>query len=239
MMTTVQALVWSGILTLLMVLVASAFCARVWEPGGVMVAFGNREGVAPPMGMAGRADRAARNMLEAMVMFLAVVLAAQIAGKGAQAAMGATVLQSKTLAVIPDEEQVLSEDLQPDRSAAKLARQHRWIPIVAKSQRGLVVTRPGTRSRPALAVLIDCVKDVRFHDKNYSKVDPLTRSHGSLHNFKPLSCTGVDGCIHQTLGQLFHARDVAGFHGKSAALIFVHAGATRHTEPSGRYAARS
>ena len=91
MMTTVQALVWSGILTLLMVLVASAFCARVWEPGGVMVAFGNREGVAPPMGMAGRADRAARNMLEAMVMFLAVVLAAQIAGKGAQAAMGATV----------------------------------------------------------------------------------------------------------------------------------------------------
>src|SRR5215217_2922989 len=60
MMTTVQALVWSGILTLLMVLVASGFCAKVWEPGGVMVAFGNREGVVPPIGMAGRADRAAR-----------------------------------------------------------------------------------------------------------------------------------------------------------------------------------
>jgi uncharacterized MAPEG superfamily protein len=91
MMTTVQALVWSGILTFLMVLVASAFCARVWEPGGVMIAFGNREGIVPPAGMAGRADRAARNQLEAMVMFLAVVLAASIAGKSAQAAFGATI----------------------------------------------------------------------------------------------------------------------------------------------------
>jgi uncharacterized MAPEG superfamily protein len=91
MMTTVQALIWSGILTLLMVLIASALCAKVWEPGGVMVPFGNREGVAPPMGMAGRADRAAKNQLEAMAMFLAVVLAAHIAGKGAQAAYGATI----------------------------------------------------------------------------------------------------------------------------------------------------
>ena len=91
MMTTVQALIWSGILTLLMFLVASALCARVWEPGGVMVAFGNREGVAPALGVAGRADRAARNQIEAMVMFLAVVLAAHIAGKAPQAALGATI----------------------------------------------------------------------------------------------------------------------------------------------------
>jgi uncharacterized MAPEG superfamily protein len=91
MMTTVQALIWSGILTLLMVLVASACCAKVWEPGGVMIAFGNREGVAPPLGFAGRADRAARNQIEAMVMFLAVVLAAGIADKTSQAALGATI----------------------------------------------------------------------------------------------------------------------------------------------------
>ena len=91
MMTTVQALVWSAILTLLMVLVASAFCARVWAPGSAMIAFGNREGVPTPLGMAGRADRAARNMIEAMVMFLALALAASIAGKSAQAAYGATI----------------------------------------------------------------------------------------------------------------------------------------------------
>ena len=91
MMTTVQALVWSGILTLLMVLVASACCAKVWEPGGAMAAFGNREGMAPPLGLAGRADRASKNQLEAMVMFLAVVLAAGIADKTSQAALGATI----------------------------------------------------------------------------------------------------------------------------------------------------
>jgi uncharacterized MAPEG superfamily protein len=91
MMTTVQALVWSGILTFLILLVASAFCAKLWEPGGPMIAFGNREGVAAPLGMAGRADRAAKNQLEAMAMFLAVVLAAHIAGKAPQAAFGATI----------------------------------------------------------------------------------------------------------------------------------------------------
>src|SRR5437762_13035006 len=92
MMTTVQALVWSAILTLVMVLVASAFCAKVWAPGGAMIAFGNREGVPTPLGMAGRAQRAAWNMMEAMVMFLALVLAASIAGTSAQAAYGGTLL---------------------------------------------------------------------------------------------------------------------------------------------------
>ena len=91
MMTTVQALVWSGLLTLVMLLVASGFCAKVWEPGGAQVAFGNREGMPPALGIAGRADRAAKNQMEAMVLFLALVLAAQVAGKGAQAAYGATI----------------------------------------------------------------------------------------------------------------------------------------------------
>ncbi len=91
MMTTAHAVIASGILTLLMLLVASALCARPWMPGGVAIAFGNREGIPPPVGMAGRADRAARNMIEAMVLLLAAVLAAQLSGKGPQAAMGASV----------------------------------------------------------------------------------------------------------------------------------------------------
>ena len=91
MMTTIQALVWSGLLTLVMLLVASGFCAKVWEPGGAQVAFGNREGMPPALGIAGRAERAAKNQMEAMVLFLALVLAAQVAGKGAQAAYGATI----------------------------------------------------------------------------------------------------------------------------------------------------
>jgi uncharacterized MAPEG superfamily protein len=91
MMTTVTALVWSGILTFFMTLIASALCAKIWTPPGMVIAFGNREGLPQPLGLAGRADRAARNMMEGMILLLAAVLAAQLAGKGAQAAMGATV----------------------------------------------------------------------------------------------------------------------------------------------------
>ncbi len=101
MMTTAHAVIASGILTLLMLLVGSAFCAKAWTPPGMDIAFGNRESVAPPIGTAGRADRAAYNMLEGMVMFLAAVLAAQLAGKGAEAALGASVFFWARLAYWP------------------------------------------------------------------------------------------------------------------------------------------
>ena len=91
MMTTVQALVWSGILTFLMFMVASALCAKVWTSPGAQIAFGNRENLPMPLGAAGRADRAARNMIEGMILFLAAVLAAEMVDKGAQAATGATL----------------------------------------------------------------------------------------------------------------------------------------------------
>jgi len=91
MMTTVQALVWSVILTFLMLVLGLVFRTQAWSPSGVMIAFGNREAVVAPLGVGGRADRAAKNMIEAMVMFLALVLAASVAGKAPQAAMGATV----------------------------------------------------------------------------------------------------------------------------------------------------
>ena len=91
MMTTVQALVWSGILTFLMLVLGLLLRTKAWGPEGMMVAFGNREAVVAPLGVAGRADRAANNQIEAMAMFLALVLAASIAGKAPQAALGATV----------------------------------------------------------------------------------------------------------------------------------------------------
>lgn len=91
MMTTVQALVWSGVLTLVMLLAASLIRAEAWTPAGFLVALGNRENLPAPVGFAGRADRAAKNMLEGMVLLAAAVLAAHIAGKSAQAAFGATI----------------------------------------------------------------------------------------------------------------------------------------------------
>jgi uncharacterized MAPEG superfamily protein len=74
-----------------MLMVASAICAKMWTPPGMQIAFSNRENLPTPLGLAGRADRAARNQIDAMVMFLAVVLAALVAGKAPQAATGATI----------------------------------------------------------------------------------------------------------------------------------------------------
>jgi uncharacterized MAPEG superfamily protein len=91
MMTTVQALVWSGILTFVMAVVAAGICIKAWAPSGMQTAFGNREDLARPEGFAGRADRASKNQLEAMIMFTALVLAAHVAGKAPQVALGATV----------------------------------------------------------------------------------------------------------------------------------------------------
>jgi uncharacterized MAPEG superfamily protein len=53
---------------------------------------GNREGMAPITGWAGRAQRAHFNMLESLVVFAIVVLAAHLAGRAdATTALGATI----------------------------------------------------------------------------------------------------------------------------------------------------
>ena len=80
-MSDPKYLVWSAILTLLMLLVASACRAQPWTPAGMQAAFGNRDNLPPATPLAGRADRAAHNMLEAMVLFIAVLAAAHFAGK--------------------------------------------------------------------------------------------------------------------------------------------------------------
>ena len=72
----------SAILTFVMLLAASMARARGWTPAGMKVAFGNRDDVPEPTPMAARGDRAAKNMLENLLLFAVVVLAAHAAGKG-------------------------------------------------------------------------------------------------------------------------------------------------------------
>ena len=71
-------LAWAVVLTLIQMLVAASGAASQY---GVMPLFGNREGLAPLAGWAGRAQRAHRNMLENLVLFAALVLVAVAAGK--------------------------------------------------------------------------------------------------------------------------------------------------------------
>ena len=79
----------SAILTFVMLLVASLLRARAWTPHGMGVAFGNRDNLPEATPLSGRAERAARNMLEGMLLFITVMLAAQIAGVvGPRVALG-------------------------------------------------------------------------------------------------------------------------------------------------------
>jgi uncharacterized MAPEG superfamily protein len=71
-------LAWAVILTLGQMLVAASGAAAQY---GVMPLFGNREGLAPLAGWAGRAQRAHRNMLENLVLFAALILICAVTNK--------------------------------------------------------------------------------------------------------------------------------------------------------------
>ena len=82
----------SAILALLMLLLAGLLRARAWTPAGLGVAFGNRDALPEPTPLSGRAERAARNMLEGMLLFVVVLLAAHTAGVlGPRVALGAQI----------------------------------------------------------------------------------------------------------------------------------------------------
>ncbi len=71
-------LVWTAVLTFVEVGVA-VLAAQLQV--GLPALAGNRDGLSPLTGFAGRAQRAHRNMLESLPLFTILVLVAQIAGK--------------------------------------------------------------------------------------------------------------------------------------------------------------
>ncbi|MEO8858539.1 MAG: MAPEG family protein [Burkholderiaceae bacterium] len=92
----------SAILTIVMLLVAAGLRTRAWTNAGSAMAFGNRDDLPPPTPLSGRAQRAAANMLEGMLLFVALVLAAQIAGVlGSRVALGAALFFWARLVYFP------------------------------------------------------------------------------------------------------------------------------------------
>jgi uncharacterized MAPEG superfamily protein len=82
-------LLFSTILTFVQVLIAAALANQAV---GLTTLAGNREGLGEMSGLAGRARRAHLNMIENMVVFVALVLIAAVGGKAnAMTAMGATI----------------------------------------------------------------------------------------------------------------------------------------------------
>lgn len=84
-----QMLVWSACLTLVLVIIAVLLA--MGEVGLPTLA-GNREGMAPLSGLAGRAQRAHLNLLESLAIFAIVVIVAQLTGRAnGVTALGATL----------------------------------------------------------------------------------------------------------------------------------------------------
>ena len=102
MMSDSTILVLSALLTWLMVCNSSGLRIRAREPGGMERAFGNRDDLPEPTPLAGRADRAAKNMVENLAMFVALVAAVHFAGKSSpQATLGANIFFWSRLAFWP------------------------------------------------------------------------------------------------------------------------------------------
>jgi uncharacterized MAPEG superfamily protein len=72
-----RLLAYSAVLAWLMILTASSLRSRIWK--GLGPALSNRDAMPPSTPIVGRADRAAANMLENLVIFAVLVLAAHAA----------------------------------------------------------------------------------------------------------------------------------------------------------------
>ncbi len=91
-MTIATALLWSAVLLWLMLVGAGLLKYRAWSPAGFLVMMGNRDNVPAYIPVAERADRAAKNMIENFVLFIAVAAAVYFSGaENDQTQLGAAV----------------------------------------------------------------------------------------------------------------------------------------------------
>lgn len=96
------SLVYSAILTLVMILTAGVGKGRYWTMGGLMFGAGNRDNYPEELAWAGRASRAANNMMESMLIFVGLVAAAQGMGVSNETTtMGATLFFWARLVYFP------------------------------------------------------------------------------------------------------------------------------------------
>jgi uncharacterized MAPEG superfamily protein len=103
MMTkTLMIVAETAVITWALVLAASLIRAHAWTPRGLMATMGNREGAHDPQGFAARTDRAAKNMLENLVLFTALALAATAGGvTDPHVELGARIFFWARIAYIP------------------------------------------------------------------------------------------------------------------------------------------
>ena len=94
---TVYFTVW----TLITVVVGAAIRNQEWTREGRDIALGNRDNLNDATPMGGRAERAAKNSVEAAVFFVPLALIANAAGLDAEVLLGAQIAFWARIAYVP------------------------------------------------------------------------------------------------------------------------------------------
>ena len=94
---TVYFTVW----TLIAVVVGAAIRNQEWTKEGRDIGLGNRDNLNEATPMGGRAERAARNSIEAAVFFVPLALVANAAGLDAEVLQGAKIAFWARIAYVP------------------------------------------------------------------------------------------------------------------------------------------
>ena len=94
---TVYFTVW----TLITVVVGAAIRNQEWTKEGRDIGLGNRDNLKEATPMGGRAERAAKNSIEAAAFFVPLALAANAAGMDAEVMLGAQIAFWARIAYVP------------------------------------------------------------------------------------------------------------------------------------------
>ena len=94
---TVYFTVW----TLITVVVGAAIRNQEWTKEGREIGLGNRDNLKEATPMGGRAERAAKNSIEASVFFVPLALIANAAGMEAEVMLGAQIAFWARIAYVP------------------------------------------------------------------------------------------------------------------------------------------
>ena len=93
--------VYFTLLTFVTVVAGAAIRNREWTSEGLSIGLGNRDNLQEATPLGGRADRAAKNAIEAAVFFVPLALVAHSAGLDAEVLLGAQVAFWARVAYVP------------------------------------------------------------------------------------------------------------------------------------------
>ena len=101
MTALLELTVYFTIWTLFTVVVGAAIRNQEWTKAGRDIGLGNRDNLQEATPMGGRAERAAKNSIEAAVFFVPLALVANAAGMDAEVMLGAQIAFWARIAYVP------------------------------------------------------------------------------------------------------------------------------------------